>query len=377
MTAVENLSIYRSRQAKLSTHQQTNQFDAVILNPGASLFYLTGVHFHAWERPVVAIFTPDKPLAFILPMLEVGKITGLPYPAQGFPYGEDPETWPDVFREACLASGLKDNSKVGIEPLLLRVFEYRYLQGALPQAQFLSAQETIAKLRLYKDGNEIAAMRNAIDVAQKALEATLLQTEIGMSERQIAAELTVQLFRNGCDPQLPFEPIVASGPNSANPHAVPTDRPLEKGDLLIIDWGARVDGYISDLTRTFAISELSPDWTRLGEIVEQANVAGRASARPGVSAGEVDRVTRAVIDDASYGQFFIHRTGHGIGLEAHEEPYIRDGNPLPLEEGMSFTIEPGIYLPGKGGIRIEDNLVINAEGAETLSSLERSIRVLG
>jgi Xaa-Pro dipeptidase len=208
------------------------------------------------------------------------------------------------------------------------------------------------------------------------MEATLPLIKVGMSERQLASELTLQLLRHGSEPEMPFSPIVASGPNSANPHGTPTDRPLSLGDLLILDWGATVNGYVSDLTRTFAIGEPDPELARIAEIVAAANTAARDIAAPGVPASDVDQAARSVIEQAGYGKFFIHRTGHGLGLEGHEEPYIRGDNDQLLEEGMTFTIEPGIYLPNRGGVRVEDDFVITSDGGESLSNLPRQLRII-
>ncbi len=219
-------------------------------------------------------------------------------------------------------------------------------------------------------------MRKAVVIAEAALETTLNSIGVGKSEREIAAKLTLNLLREGSDVVLPFSPIVSSGPNSANPHAEPGERILRDGDLLVIDWGASYNGYISDLTRTFAIGSVDQEFQEISKLVAEANAAGKAAAEPNRSAGSVDQAVRQVIETGGYGANFTHRTGHGIGMEAHEEPYIRSGNPLVLQSGMAFTIEPGIYLQGRGGVRIEDNIVVTNDGAECLSSLPRELRVL-
>jgi Xaa-Pro dipeptidase len=155
---------------------------------------------------------------------------------------------------------------------------------------------------------------------------------------------------------------------------------LQPGDLLVVDWGATVDGYISDLTRTFAVgngNELDEEYRKIHQIVLEANAAGRATAQPGVPCANVDRDARTVIEKAGYGQYFTHRTGHGIGMEAHEDPYMRGDNLQLLEPGMAFTVEPGIYLPGRNGVRIEDNIVITETGTECLSDMPRELRELG
>jgi Xaa-Pro dipeptidase len=364
-----------TRQTRLAETLSQHGLEALALNPGPTLTYLTGLHFHLMERPVVALFRPGLPPVIVLPELEGAKLAGLPFEVLAFPYGEDPAGWPGVFGQAMQAAALEGH-KVGVEPGRMRLLEFHYLEEAGPQARFLHADEVLADLRMRKDSGEIAAMRKAVEIAQQALLATLPAIHAGVSEKQIAAELTAQLLRHGSEPELPFSPIVSGGPNSANPHATPSDRLLQEGDLLVIDWGAIYDGYVSDLTRTFAMGQVDDEYVKIAKIVEQANAAGREAARPESAAEEVDQAARGVIERAGYGAYFIHRTGHGLGMEGHEPPYIRLGNSLPLQAGMTFTVEPGIYLPGRGGVRIEDNVVITLSGAETLSDLPRQLITL-
>ncbi len=370
-----SIDIFSHRQENLIASLQKSDFDAVILNPSPSLIYLTGLHFHLMERPVLALFTPSTPPIIIVPELEMRKTEGLPFPIQVFTYSDDPQTWAGVFASA-FNQGPKPK-RIGIEPLHLRYLELIYLKTALPDSNILSAEDILSGLRICKDEQEIMAMRKAVSVAQHALQATLPFVKPGVSEIDLAAELTVQLLRHGSQPEMAFAPIVSAGPNSANPHAVPSERKLSPGDLLVIDWGARVDGYISDLTRTFALGKVDPELSRIAEIVKNANSAGRETVARGVAAGAIDLAARSVIDSAGYGKYFTHRTGHGIGLESHEEPYIRGDSSLRLQPGMTFTIEPGIYLPGRGGVRIEDNILITDQGADCLSDLDRDLIVLG
>jgi len=152
---------------------------------------------------------------------------------------------------------------------------------------------------------------------------------------------------------------------------------LQSGDLLVIDWGATHDGYISDLTRTFAVGDVDDEYQKIHKIVQEANAAGRAAGKPGARCADVDIAARNVIEKSGYGEYFTHRTGHGIGMEGHEEPYMRGDNEQLLEPGMAFTVEPGIYLPGKNGVRVEDNVVITETGADVLSDMPREIRVVG
>ncbi len=257
------------------------------------------------------------------------------------------------------------------------MLELRYLEASAPSAQFTAAGESLAALRLQKEPGEIESMRKAVGLAQRALQATLPYIRANVTEREIAAELTLQLLRSGLGSEFVFTPIVSGGPNSANPHAIPSDRKLAVGDLLVIDWGAVVDGYVSDLTRTFAIGEVQPEYKRIAEVVMGANAAGRAAGRPGIAAGHVDQAARKVIEDAGYGVYFTHRTGHGLGIEGHEEPYMFAENTLLLAAGMIYTVEPGIYLPGRGGVRIEDDVLVTKDGCETLSDLPRELQVIG
>jgi Xaa-Pro dipeptidase len=365
-----------NRLTKLAAAFKTSSLDALALNVGPSLTYLTGLHFHLSERPVVALFTAGQAPAIVLPELEMPKLADLPFEVNAFPYPENPAEWEGVFRKAIQSLGL-DGKSIGVEPRAMRLLEFRQVKAGAPEADFPDASGLVSRLRICKEADEIAVMRRAVKVAQEALQVTLPFIKIDRTEKEVAAELTVQLLRLGSDPEMPFPPIVSAGRNAANPHAAPSDRRLQPGDLLVVDWGARVDGYISDLTRTFALGKADAEWVKIHRIVLEANAAGRAAARPGVACAAVDRAARQVIETAGYGEYFTHRTGHGIGMEGHEEPYLRADNPQLLEAGMAFTVEPGIYLPGRNGVRIEDNLVITEQGAECLSDLPRELQVVG
>ena len=363
------------RFAHLHELMKQHQLKTIILNPGPTLAYLTGLDFHLMERPSMLIYTLDEPPLLILPELEQGKLATSRISLRSAAYKDDPSTWVDAYRQA-LAPLHLDQATIGVEPMRMRYLELNYIQQAVPSAEFTSASPVTSELRLLKEMDEISEMRRAVQIAQRSLLDILPLVKLGVNEKTIAAELTIQLLRNGSDPELPFQPIVAGGPNSANPHLVPTGRTLQSGDLLVIDWGARSNGYCADLTRTFAIGEIDSELKAIYEAVKQANSAGRAASKPGATAGEVDLAARAVIEGAGYGAFFTHRTGHGLGLEDHEPPYIFNGNSLALRPGMTYTVEPGIYLPGRGGVRIEDNLVITHTGCETFSDLSRELMIL-
>ncbi len=364
------------RLDKLTASLFNSGLSAVALNPGPTLTYLSGIGFHIMERPVVLLVSPGHDPALILPELELPKVDLFPYKVQAFAYGENPSEWEDAFRNATQALGL-DGKRIGVEPRQMRLLEFRHIKAGAPEADFPDATDVLSELRLKKDKAEVDAMRQAVKIAQDALEAVIPKIKIGMTEKELSSELVMQLLKHGSESEMPFAPIVSAGPNSANPHASPTKRKIQVGDLLVVDWGASYDGYISDLTRTFAVGEVDEEYKKIHKIVQDSNAAGRAAAKPGVPCANVDIAARDVIEKTGYGKYFTHRTGHGIGMEGHEPPYMRGDNMQLLEPGMAFTVEPGIYLAGRNGVRIEDNLVITEEGAESLSDMPREIRVVG
>ena len=197
----------------------------------------------------------------------------------------------------------------------------------------------------------------------------------GHTETEVARYLAALTVEEGHD-EAEFT-IVASGPNGASPHHHPGDRVIEVGDLVVCDFGGRHSGYYSDSTRTFVVGEPGADQTEVHEVVRAANEAGREAIAPGVPCQEIDRAARKVVDDAGFGEYFIHRTGHGIGLEVHEHPYIVEGNEQRLEPGIAFSVEPGIYLPGRFGVRIEDIVVCSDDGVESLNQSHRELISVG
>ena len=346
-----------------------------MINPGPTLTYLTGLHFHLMERPTLLVYHLGAQPVLILPELELSKAKTSSIALKPYTFNDDPSTWPGVMHNALMELGLA-TGKIGVEPTRLRFLEIDFLRHAAPGLEFVNSENVFSSLRLNKDADEIQAMRKAVQIAQDALTGTLPAIREGVSEIEIASRLTIELLKAGSATELPFQPIVAGGPNSANPHAVPTERKLQRGDLVVIDWGAAWQDYASDLTRTFAIGELSDELRKVYETVKAANAAGRAAGQPEIEAGEIDKASRAVIDSAGYRQFFTHRTGHGLGMEGHESPYIFGANTQPLTTGMVYTVEPGIYLPGKGGVRIEDDVVVTASGSESLSDFSRELQIL-
>jgi Xaa-Pro dipeptidase len=348
-------------------------FDALALMPGANLFYLTGLAFHLSERPIVALLPMDGVPAIVLPALESSRVENSSIDLEVFPY-TDEEGHAVAFQRACTTLGLADRA-IGVEMLRIRLLEARLLERCAPGCRFVPCEEALAAFRARKDARELSQMRRAVAITEAALETTTRHLAAGMTEIEVAALLKIEMLRAGAE-GMAFEPIVVSGPNAASPHTAPSDRPVQPGETITIDCGVTVGGYAADLTRTFAIGELEPELVHVYETVRAANTAGRAAVGPGISAGEVDRVARDVIEEAGYGERFIHRTGHGLGLDVHEPPYIVAGNQRTLEPGMTFTVEPGVYLPGRGGVRIEDDVVVTREGGESLTSFPRGLTSL-
>ncbi len=368
--------MYKQRYRTFIDLLDGEDLDALILMPGSNLQYLTGLSFHLMERPIVMLNIPDKKPILIVPNLEREKAEGSALSLEIFTYDEDHASRELAFNQAFAQLG-DGPKRFGVEPFVMRFHELSLLQKLGPDWDFISAGTLLDEIRVKKNEAEVELMRQAVSIAEEAMRETIPLIRTGMSEAELASELMMQLIRAGSEPKLPFDPVVASGPNSALPHATPSHRTLGPGDLLIIDWGARVGGYISDLTRTFAVEQLEPDLETIHLIVQQANDAGRDAVKPGATCGSVDQEARQVIESAGYGEYFIHRTGHGIGLEVHEAPYIVGDSQSQLETGMTFTVEPGIYLPGRGGVRIEDNIVVTEIGGESMSSFDRALTIVG
>jgi Xaa-Pro aminopeptidase len=253
------------------------------------------------------------------------------------------------------------------------------LQSAVPDAAFGLASAVLGPLRAVKDAEEIALLREAARAADRVVEAIARGRLVGRTEADVAREVRDRLVDEGHDFASFW--IVASGPNSASPHHEPTERVIQAGEPIVIDIGGSVSGYCSDITRTVWVTgdaddRPSDDFARLYEVLQRAQHASRDAVRPGVECQQVDVAARSVITDAGMGELFIHRTGHGIGLEGHEDPYMVAGNDEPLEVGNAFSIEPGIYVEGRHGARIEDICVCSAEGADSLNQVTRDLLIV-
>ena len=361
---------YLARQARL---RAINGVDAVVIVPGANMRYFTGLDLHLSERPILALFTPDGNLSMILPELEVPQLQARPdLEARVFSW-TDEAGYMGAFAEAVSALGLEGGT-LGVDGFTMRVSEWLALQRVDDSLKVKAVERELVNIRARKMPDEIALMRRAIHLSEKALANLLGWVQPGMTERQIAARLSEELSILGSEGNA-FGPLVQTGANSALPHGSTSDRALGAGEFLLIDYGGLVGGYPADITRTFCLGTPTDEMRRMYAVVLEANQAATAAAGPGVAMSAVDKAAREVIDAAGYGQYFIHRTGHGLGLDVHEPiPQIAAGVDDLLEPGMAFTIEPGIYVPGVGGVRIEDNVVVTETGVDVLTSFPRSLQ---
>lgn len=359
---------YAARMEKLLA---TSGADVVALVPGANMVYFTGLHFHLSERPIIA-FISGEGLALIVPELEQPKLAARPdLAARAFPWS-DASGYADSFAEA--VAGLKlSGARVGLDGMTLRAFEWFALRdNGVNPATTTDISRHLLNTRAIKTPEEIDAIRRAVQLSETALQRTLDAVTVGMTEQQIAARLSEELTAAGSDGHA-FGPLVLTGPNSALPHGDTGSRALTDGDFLLIDFGGTKDHYPADITRTMVMGQPTDEMRAIYAAVEQANAAARAAAAPGVTCGAVDQAARDVIEAAGYGDYFIHRTGHGLGLEGHELPNVAPGDETHLQPGMVFTIEPGIYVPGLGGVRIEDDLVVHEDRVESLTQFPRSL----
>lgn len=349
---------------------QRGGIDLLLVTPSADLLYLIGRRGHAMERPILLAVTRDAPAVMLVPELEAPGIAGLsgitplPYREAASPYA--------LLHEALAGSPNPGRIAVSDQAwasVLLR------LQQVYPDSSFLPASRLLAALRMVKVPEELELLASAGRRADAAFERLLPIAFAGRTEREIAVVLGDLTRDEGLEPA-DWGPIVGSGPNGASPHHGASERVIREGDAVVLDFGGVVEGYQADITRTVHVGAAGDDFRRAYESVRRAQEVGVESVRPGVTAGAVDRRTREVIREAGLAEYFIHRTGHGLGLEAHEEPYIIEGNDQRLEAGMVFSIEPGVYLPGRFGIRIEDIVAVTESGVTRLNEATRHLVIV-
>lgn len=357
--------------ATTATSARIDRLSKILVNDGVDCFiaqhpismgYLHGFHEHAGERFMALCVNSDGRMRMICPALSQSqaKRAGM----------EDVRPWKDGEDPLALFAQLADdwNLKSAIiavdsdmpARMLLQ------MQSVLPAALFKSGETQLAQLMRIKAQDEIELLQKAGWIADEAFLTVFPQIRAGMTEKQVAKLLADAMSERG---GLPVFTIVAAGPNSAEPHHLTDDTVLKQGDVLIMDFGCNVGGYNSDITRTVSVGQASDKAKEVYDIVYRAHMAGREASKAGVTCGSVDAAARGVITEAGYGQYFVHRTGHGLGMNIHEEPYIIGGSEVVLEPGNCFSIEPGIYLSGQLGVRVE-NIVVTTEGGHLSMNAE-------
>jgi Xaa-Pro aminopeptidase len=346
--------------------------DALLVGPSADLRYLVGYDAHAMERLTLLVLPADGPAHLVVPELEVAsaEASGAPAAVSLAPWGEteDPIALVTGLLQAAGATGT-----IAVGDLLFTMFTLR-LQAALPQVRWAPGGEVLRQLRAIKGPEELDALRAvgaAIDAVHAQVPALLVP---GRTEREVGRDIAELILVD--HDEVAFV-IVGSGPNGASPHHALSDRVLEPGDAVVVDIGGIRAGYCSDSTRNYVVQRAPDGYLELHALLEAAQQAAVEAVAPGVTAAAVDAAARQVLTDAGHGAQFIHRTGHGIGLEVHEHPYIVGTNDEPLLPGMAFSIEPGLYLPGRYGMRIEDIVLLTDSGAERVNLRPRTVLVGG
>jgi Xaa-Pro aminopeptidase len=367
---------YGERLGKAADAVGSGGQGALLIGVGPELEWLIGYAAVALERLTMLVVPATGRPTLVVPRLELGAALASPGAAAGL---VELATWGETDDPFQLVARTLGPGAAGGELLVsdgLRAAFLLRLQAALPGARFRVASALMSPLRQRKDADEVALLRAAAAAADRTVEAMLRGRLVGRTEADLAREVRDRLVAEGHD-HAEFW-IVASGPNSASPHHEVSDRVVQAGEPLLFDIGGRRAGYCSDITRTAWVAGeegIGPDDTfrRIHALVEQAQAAGRAAIRPGVALQDLDRAARAIIEAAGHGEHFFHRLGHGIGLEVHEDPYVVEGNTAPLEPGNAFSVEPGIYLEGRYGVRIEDIAICTPDGGETLNAVERTL----
>jgi Xaa-Pro aminopeptidase len=358
---------FRRRTADCRDALAAADAEAAVLFPSPNLTYLTGFREEPAERHLL-LFVGREDVRMVVPGLYADQVDAEVWiPEQKRIVWADDEDPTEAVHEAVADLGIGEG-RVLVDDRMWALFTHD-LRAAMPGADFGLASEVLRDLRIRKDESELAAMREAAAIADDVSEEVRAMGDaaVGMTERELATEVRERMeARGGVGSS--FDVIVGSGENGALPHHRHGDRTIRSGDPVVLDFGTRVDGYPSDQTRTAVFSGEPPEgFHDAFAAVRAAQDAGVEAAGPGVEAQAVDRAARSVLEERGYGEQFVHRTGHGVGLEVHEPPWIVEGNRRELEPGMVFSVEPGVYFPGEYGVRIEDLVVVTDEGVERLN----------
>ncbi|MFD5634392.1 aminopeptidase P family protein [Streptomyces sp. NPDC127077] len=360
---------YAARMRRAAEAAAAAGLDGVLVAPGPDLVWLTGYRPVETERLTLLVLRAGADPSLVVPTLEApdaAKSAGAPaMTLHDWTDGQDPYGAAAPLLDSAGRFGVSDN---GWALHLLG------LQKRLPGTRYAALTEVLPMLRAVKDAAELERLASAGAAADAAFEEIRKVRFADRRESEVSNDLADLLRRFGHS-QVDFT-IVASGPNGANPHHEADERVIETGDMVVLDFGGLKDGYGSDTSRTVHVGEPDDEERKVHDIVREAQEAGFRAVRPGAACQDVDRAARAVIEAAGYGEYFIHRTGHGIGVTTHEPPYMVEGEEQPLVAGMCFSVEPGIYLPGRFGVRIEDIVTVTEDGGRRLNNTSREMVIV-
>lgn len=361
------------RLKELQDYLRREDIEVGMITSPANVFYYTGFDCDPHERfMALVIDSRSDQLHLFVPALDFELAQGQKV-IKGITPISDEENPFEILKDKL---GAKEVTRFGLEMKEVNVFNFNHLNNIYPDAKFTDIQPFVNSQRMKKSRTEINFAQEAVRIIENVLAEGIKKVSIGMTESELVAELEYLMRKLGADGPS-FSSIVLSGEKSALPHGSPGERRLQAGDFLLIDFGVLKDGYCSDITRTFIIGEASDKQEKIYDIVLQSNVAGIEAVQAGVPLQTFDHAARQVIEESGYGKYFQNRVGHGIGIEIHEEPSVHAANEQLAEEGLLFTIEPGIYIPGFGGVRIEDEVYINEEGkAEVLTSFPKQMQII-
>ncbi|MET1247356.1 Xaa-Pro peptidase family protein [Sporolactobacillus sp. STCC-11] len=345
---------------------------AYIADP-TNVFYLTHFKCDPHERFLGLFLFPDDEPFLICPELEVGQACDSDFGHEVIGYRDDQDPW--TFVKKALAARRTDFTTAFIEPSTLPYNKALALKQIDEHLSFQSIEDYLADMRNIKDEHELAAMKKAGEVADYAIKLGIDAIKKGRTETAIIAEIEHELAKQGYT-QMAFDTMVLAGENTAKPHGYPGTRQIREGDFVLFDLGVVIDGYCSDISRTVCYKHASDEQHKIYETTLQANLAAIKAVRKGLRIGDLDGVARKVIADAGYGDYFTHRLGHGLGLGEHEQPSMSSANDKTLTTGMVFTVEPGIYVPEIGGVRIEDDVYLSENGPETLTHYPKDLLIV-
>lgn len=361
------------RIQNLSTWLKEQDIQLGFITSTENVFYLTNFLCNPHERLLACLVFPNDEPILVCPQMEVGHVKncGWKYDIIGFNDSQDP--WA-MIKDALSKRNLSVN-RIAIEKEHLHVQRYERLVQLFPGVQFLAAEDKLHDLRLIKDKEEIRRMQVAADAADMACQIIVDRIAEGKTEMDLIADMEYEMKKKGFA-KTSFSTLVLTGANSALPHGNPGTNPIKKGEFVLMDLGFIVDGYCSDITRTVMFGQPNDQQREIYETVLKGQLAAIEVSKPGEMLGNVDRAARSIITDAGYGEYFVHRIGHGLGIGIHDHPSLNDANTGIIKPGMSYTIEPGIYVPNVGGVRIEDDIVITEDGAITLTKFPKELIIL-